>query len=132
MCRACSAQGDSACRMQNIHTHTNTRTHACEQGWKLPLPPLSPDDLEPVLPFCDPGEEGARHEACLKLVDGADYVAKFACRAAGDGVGQWRREGGGSRSALADPYAKPDERFVEVCVALYALYPRVCVFWRGW
>ncbi len=84
------------------------------QGWRLPLPPLSPSSLEPVLPFCDPGEEGARHEACLKLVDGADYVAKFACRAAGEDVGQWRREGGGMRSALADPYAQPDERFVEV------------------
>lgn len=79
------------------------------QGWKLPLAPLSENDIEPVLPSWNPGEEGARHEACLKLAESGAKVAKFACRATGSDVGKWRAEGGGSRSDLADPYAEPGE-----------------------
>ena len=29
--------------------------------WKLPLPPLSPTDIEPVSARLDPGEEAARY-----------------------------------------------------------------------
>lgn len=83
------------------------------QGWNLPLDELSEKDIEPVLPFWNPGEEGARHEACLKIAESGSKVAKFACRATGTDVGKWRAEGGGSRSDLADPYAEPDPRFID-------------------
>lgn len=93
-----------------------------------------------VLPFWDPGEEAARHEACLKLSEGGEKVAKFACRAAGEGVGEWRREGGSSRCALSDPYAKPDDRFTEVfgvlksalqCLSVFFVLFGVSWVWAG-
>lgn len=70
-----------------------------------------------MLPFWNPGEEGARHEACLKIAESGSKVAKFACRATGTDVGKWRAEGGGSRSDLADPYAEPGEILHRMSVA---------------
>lgn len=52
--------------------------------WKLPLPPFSPDDVEPVSPAIDPGEEAARHEAAYKLVKNHENIVKFALRGAGE------------------------------------------------
>jgi len=82
------------------------------EGWTLPLPPLTEESLEPVLPSWNPGEEAARHEAALSIVSNRDAVVRFASRAAGDDVGRWQREGGFGRSVLADPYAKPEEALI--------------------
>ena len=52
-------------------------------SWRLPLPAFSPDDVEPVSPAIDPGEEVARHEAASKLIGNHDAIVKFALRGAG-------------------------------------------------
>lgn len=52
-------------------------------SWRLPLPPLGPDDLEPVGAAVDPGDEAARHEAACKLLRNHEAVARFALRGAG-------------------------------------------------
>lgn len=90
------------------------------EGWTLPLPPLTENDLEPVLPSWNPGDEAARHEAAMSLVTNHKAVTRFAARAAGGDVGDWLR-GGFGRSALADPYAKPDEALIpdtDACLRL--------------
>eukprot|EP00293_Proteomonas_sulcata_P016739 CAMPEP_0184294938 /NCGR_PEP_ID=MMETSP1049-20130417/5981_1 /TAXON_ID=77928 /ORGANISM="Proteomonas sulcata, Strain CCMP704" /LENGTH=204 /DNA_ID=CAMNT_0026603357 /DNA_START=71 /DNA_END=685 /DNA_ORIENTATION=- len=90
------------------------------EGWTLPLPPLTGEDLEPVLDFWNPGDEAARHEAAFCLTSNFKAVAKFAARAAGSDVGSWQRNGGFSKSALADPYAKAEDSIipdVEACLA---------------
>jgi len=92
------------------------------EGWTLPLPPLSPDNLEPVLdkPLLNIPDAEARIEAAVCLVRNHAGIARFCARAAGEGVGQWRQQGGGSKSALADPYAKPNDKIVpdvDACLA---------------
>jgi glutathione S-transferase len=70
--------------------------------WRLPLPPFSARDVEPVSVAVDPGEEAARHEAAYSLLRNHKNVAKFALRGAG-------QKGNKQFSApLADPYAVPD------------------------
>ena len=46
------------------------------------------------------------------LVGNSKALARFCARAAGPDVGAWRQQGGGSKSALADPYAKPNDAIV--------------------
>uniref|UniRef100_A0A6T7NAB0 GST N-terminal domain-containing protein n=1 Tax=Hanusia phi TaxID=3032 RepID=A0A6T7NAB0_9CRYP len=82
-------------------------------GWSLPLPPLSENSIEPVLAFNNPGDEAARHEAATSLLGNHEAVARFCCRAAGSGVGDWFRKGGMTRSKLADPNAQPNEEYVK-------------------
>jgi len=92
------------------------------EGWTLPLPPLSPGNLEPVLdkPLLNIPDADARIEAAVCLIRNHNNIARFCARAAGSGVGQWRQQGGGSKSALADPYAEPNEEIVpdvDACLA---------------
>ncbi|CEM36150.1 unnamed protein product [Vitrella brassicaformis CCMP3155] len=73
-----------------------------EASWRLPLAPLLPTDPEPTTADTNPGDEGARHQACFKLVNNLPAVARFALRGAG--------LPGAKRFAapLADPYAQPN------------------------
>uniref|UniRef100_A0A7S4KL82 GST N-terminal domain-containing protein n=1 Tax=Guillardia theta TaxID=55529 RepID=A0A7S4KL82_GUITH len=90
-------------------------------GWSLPLAPLSETSLEPVLPFNNLGEEAARHEAATVLLGNHQAVARFCCRAAGSGVGDWFRRGGMTRSKLADPNAQPNDEYltdVDACLRI--------------
>jgi len=86
-------------------------------NWRLPLPPFSPRDVEPVSAAVDPGEEAARHEAAHSLLKNHKNVAKFALRGAG-------QKGNKQFSApLADPYAVPDLdplADMEACLRLVA------------
>lgn len=84
------------------------------EGWQLPLPALSADAPEPVLdkPLVRIADGDARVEAALCLIGNHKNIARFCARAAGSEVGQWRQQGGGSKSALADPYAKPKDEVV--------------------
>ena len=97
----------------------DAEAYACKldgrEGWQLPLPPLaSSDALEPVLdlPLTNIADEAARVEAAMCLVGNSKALARFCARAAGPDVGAWRQQGGGSKSALADPYAKPNDAIV--------------------
>lgn len=47
-------------------------------------------------------------EAAYSLIRNHEAVARFCCRGAGAGVGDWGR-GNPYRSSLADPYARPNE-----------------------
>lgn len=53
-------------------------------------------------------EADHRVEAAWGLIKNYTAVAKFCCRAAGSGVGDWAR-GNPTRSELADPYAQPND-----------------------
>lgn len=50
-------------------------------------------------------------EAAWALMKNHEAIARFCSRAAGSDVGDWGR-GNPTRSALADPYAQPNESFV--------------------
>ncbi|KAK3236808.1 hypothetical protein CYMTET_53069, partial [Cymbomonas tetramitiformis] len=80
------------------------KSHISGEGgaWQLPID-IGSSALEPVSPHMDPGEEGARHEAALKLAGNHAAVARFACRGAGE---QGRKR---FQAPLADPYASPNE-----------------------
>lgn len=52
-------------------------------SWRLPLPPFTPEDVEPVSAAIDPGEEAARHEAAFRLLQNLPAVVKFALRGCG-------------------------------------------------
>jgi glutathione S-transferase len=54
-----------------------------DNHWKLPLAPFTGDDLEPVSPRIDPGEEAARNEAAFKLINNHENIIRFALRGAG-------------------------------------------------
>lgn len=84
------------------------------EGWRLPLPALSAEALEPVLdkPLVRIADGDACVEAARCLIGNHKNIARFCARAAGPDVGQWRQQGGGSKSALADPYAKANEEVV--------------------
>jgi glutathione S-transferase len=76
-------------------------------SWTLPLPPFKPDDIEPVSPAIDPGEDKARQEAAYKVQKNHANIVKFALRGAG-------KPGKKSFSApLADPYAEPNLDYLE-------------------
>mmetsp|Transcript_58562 Transcript_58562/g.134046 ORF Transcript_58562/g.134046 Transcript_58562/m.134046 type:complete len:543 (-) Transcript_58562:165-1793(-) len=79
------------------------------KGWTLPLEPLSATSLEPeIAENLVGGEEAARHEALFSITSNGAAVARFCARAAGEDVGEWYRQGGSSRSELADPLAAPN------------------------
>jgi len=84
------------------------------KGWTLPLPPLTSDSMQPVLdkPLTNIADEAARIEAAMCLVANNKNIARFCARAAGNDVGKWRQNGGGGKSALADPGAKSNEDIV--------------------
>jgi glutathione S-transferase len=75
-------------------------------SWRLPIQ-LNTNSLEPIN-ACDVGkEEEARHEAAYKLISNSKNVARFACRGAGEaGRKQFQ-------APLADPYAVPNEKYVD-------------------
>ena len=76
------------------------------KGWRLPLPPLNPDeDVEPVKPFLLKGERADRVEAAYKLTQNHAAVVKFAARGAG------KRGAKRFQAPLADPYAEPNEAY---------------------
>lgn len=56
---------------------------SAESAWRLPLPPLSTSDVEPVSSMIDPGEEAAKHEAAYKVQKNHAAVVRFALRGAG-------------------------------------------------
>ena len=69
-------------------------------SWRLPIQ-LNTNSLEPIN-ACDVGkEEEARHEAAYKLISNSKNVARFACR---------RKQ---FQAPLADPYAVPNEKYVD-------------------
>jgi len=83
--------------------------------WKLPLPPLSTVEIEPVSSFLDPGDEVSRLEAAWKLVSNRENIAKFALRGAGTpGRKQFQ-------APLADPYAVPALEYLDDMDALLRL-----------
>ena len=84
-------------------------------AWRLPLA-LGPEDLEPLSPALDLGEEAARHEAAFALTGNAAAVATFATR----GMGEPGRPA--YSAPLADPNARPNPAFEEpVTAALQAV-----------
>ncbi|CAK0814622.1 unnamed protein product [Prorocentrum cordatum] len=56
-------------------------------------------------------EEHFRVEAAWSLVQNHEAVARFCCRAAGSGVGDWA-SGNPTKCRLADPYATPAEEML--------------------
>lgn len=75
--------------------------------WSLPLSSFTKDDIEPVSPAINPGNEKARHEAAYKLQINHDNIAKFALRAVGKpGRKQFQ-------APLADPYAETNLQYLD-------------------
>lgn len=76
-------------------------------SWKLPLPPFQSSDLEPISNKIDPGDEGSRHEAAIRIANNFDAIIRFALRGAGQpGKKQFS-------APLADPYATPALEFFD-------------------
>ena len=76
-------------------------------SWRLPLPILNEQSIEPYSSRIHPGEEAARHEAAYKLTRNHEAVVQFALRGAG-------KPGAKSFQApLADPYAGPELDYQE-------------------
>lgn len=80
-------------------------------SWSLPLPPLTANDVEPIISYA--GEEAARIEAAYKLIINHANIVKFACRGPGKpGRPQFQ-------APLADPYAIPNMDYqdpVDACL----------------
>lgn len=102
--------------------NTGTNTGNTVSNWKLPLPPFSHTDVEPISPSIDPGEESARHEAAFNLLKNYSAVSRFALRGAG-------QKGKQFQAPLVDPYAVPDLGCVddmEACLRLVSVCVCVC------
>ena len=70
---------------------------------------LASHTIEPLAPLQLSGEDAARHEAAYKLTSNFKAVSRFAARGAGT-PGGWSGPG---KAELADPYAKPNEEYIE-------------------
>ena len=79
--------------------------------WQMPYSEekLASHTIEPLAPLQLSGEDAARHEAAYKLTSNFKAVSRFAARGAGT-PGGWSGPG---KAELADPYAKPNEEYIE-------------------
>ena len=100
-----------------------------DASWRLPLPPLASSDApsDVLQPGWEAFEADAPVEAAHRVSQNHAAIARFMARGAGRGGG-WS-VGRPDRSALADPYAKPNEDVVATIDAVLAV--AVCVLLDG-